>query len=128
MGETISLRFAETHITDCETCIVVPEIAMQEAGYIKTFTIKDSGHSKHVYHALAQMVYFQFQDQELELEQLDTPLTIDSGEESCQLDKGMVIYRTIDGSLRVLVHGSLNNKKLLEAAHRYCTRWVRLDI
>jgi hypothetical protein len=115
-------------ITGCESVILVPEIALQEAGYIKMFSVKDSGHAKHEYHAMTQMAYFQFQDDELEIAEIDFPLTITWGTEVHEMESGMVLYRDIDGSFHVLVHVFQNRKKLLEAAYRYCTRWVRLDI
>lgn len=128
MSRSITIRFAETVLTDCETVILVPEIAVREAGYIKTLTVKDSGHAKHEYHALAQMAYFQFQDDELAIIEVDSPLIITSGEEVIEMVGGMVLYRDMTGSFHVLVHALQNRKKLLEAAYRYCTRWVRLDI
>jgi len=115
-------------IDDCESVILVPDIAVQEAGFIKTFTIKDSGFAKHEYHALAQMAYFQFQDDELEIIDAESPLKITVGTEQSEVDSGMVLYRDIGGTLHVLAHTAQNKKKLLEAVYRYCTRWVRLDI
>ncbi len=128
MSATIIIQSATTLITDCESVIIVPEIALQEAGYINTLTVKDSGHSKHEYHALAQMAYFQFQDDELEIIEIDSPLKLIHGTETSELDGGMVLYRDTEGAFHVLVHVLQNRKKLLEAAYRYCTRWVRLDI
>ena len=128
MSATITIQSATTMITDCESVILVPEMALQEAGYIRTFTVKDSGYAKHEYHAMAQMAYFQFQDEELEIVEIDSPLTITCGTEASEMDGGMVLYRDMSGSFYVLVHVSQNRKKLLEAADRYCTRWVRLDI
>ena len=101
---------------------------MQEAGFIRIFTLKDSGYAKHEYHALAQMAYFQFQDDELEIIEITSPIQITFGTEMSEMDSGMVVYRDKNGSFHVLSHASQNNKKLLEAVYRYCTRWVRLDI
>ncbi len=115
-------------IPDCESVILVPEIALQEAGFIKMLTVKDSGFAKHEYHTLAQMAYFQFQDNELEIIEVDSPLQITFGTEVNEMDRGMVLYRDTGGSFHVLAHTSQNKKKLLEAVYRYCTRWVRLDI
>ncbi len=128
MSTTITIQFSTTKITDCESVIIVPEIALQEAGYIKTFTVKNSAHAKHEYHALAQMVYFQFQDDELEIVEIDSPLKIACGTEVSEIEGGMVVYREMGGSFHVLVHVLQNKKKLLETAYRYCTRWIRLDI
>ncbi|MGW8195832.1 MAG: hypothetical protein ACWGOX_16375 [Desulforhopalus sp.] len=49
------------------------------------------------------------------------------GEESVAAD-GMILYRDDAGEFHTLVIDKPNKKKLLEAAYRYCTRWVRLDI
>lgn len=128
MENTITIQSGTNTINDCESVIIIPEIALSEAGYIKTFTLKDSGHAKHEYHALAQMAYFQFQDDELEIVEVDSSLTIVTAAESTELASGMVLYKDTSGSFHVLVHPLQNRKKLLESAYRYCTRWVRLDI
>ncbi len=128
MSATITVQSSTTLITTCESVILVPEIALQEAGYIKVFTVKDSAYAKHEYHALAQMAYFQFQDDELNIIEFDSPLKINFGTEAIEMDGGMILYRDMDGTFQVMVHVSQSKKKLLEAAYRYCTRWVRLDI
>jgi hypothetical protein len=129
MNDSIMIMGASIAIEDCETVIVVPEVAIREAGYVKTFTRKDSGYAKHEYHALSQMVFFQFQDDELEFHEIDdSPLMISCGVEQIVSSDGLVIYRDLAGELHVLVHRLQNRKKLLETAYRYCTRWIRLDI
>jgi hypothetical protein len=128
MANIIKILGAKATIDDCESIIIVPEIAINEAGYIKTYSHKESGNAKHVFHALAQMVYFQFQDEELEIIEIESPLTITDGREYTELHDGLVLYRDLAGELHVLAHARQNTKKLLEAAYRYCTRWVRLDI
>jgi len=128
MGKIIIIRGAQVTIDDCETVIIVPEIAVNEAGYIKVYSRKDSGDIKHEFHAVAQMVYFQFQDEELAIDEIDSPLTISDGKEHIELHDGLLLYRDLAGGLHVLAHTRQNIKKLLEAAYRYCTRWVRLDI
>lgn len=128
MSATITIQTATTMITDCESVILVPEIAVQEAGYINAFSVKDSGYAKHEYHALAQMAYFQYQDDELEIVEINSPVKITWGTEVSEMESGMILYRDTGGSFHVLIHALQNRKKLLEAAYRYCTRWVRLDI
>jgi hypothetical protein len=124
----ISIHSTTINIEDCETVIVVPEKSIREAGYIQMFSAKDSSHAKHEYHALAQMAYFQLQDDELEVHEIDSQLTIRTAAEKVELSDGMVICRDKKGEMYVLVQAGQNRKKLLEAAYRYCTRWVRLDI
>lgn len=126
--DTITLKSADLTITDCVSLIIVPEIAIDEPGYIKTMTIKEAAHAKHEFQAMAQMAYFQFQDDELEITPLQGPLGITFREETDYLAAGMVLYRDSAGQFHALVHEGQNRKKLLEAAYRFCTRWVRLDI
>ena len=128
MTESIVISSEENTLADCVSTIIVPERAIKEAGYIKMFTVKDGAHAKHEYHAMAQMAYFQFQDEELEIQEIQATISIVCGVEKIDLHNGMVIYRDQTGEFHVLVHAVQNRKKILEAAYRYCTRWVRLDI
>ena len=124
----IHIQSPTTTFDACETVIVIPEKAVGEAGYIQTYSAKDSGHAKHDYHALAQMAYFQLQDDELDIREADSPLTVRLADERSELDGGMIICREGTGKVYVLAQAGQNRKKLLEAAYRWCTRWVRLDI
>lgn len=112
----------------CRTVLVVPERAIAEPGYIKAYAATDSVSAKHEYHALAQMAYFQLQDDELDCAEVLSPLTVDDGVEAQRVEDGMVLCRDTTGTVSALVIAGQNRKKLLEAAYRYCTRWVRLDI
>ncbi len=124
----ISIRYNDQLIGDVTSVIVVPEIAITEPGYIKAFTAGSGSGAKHEFHALAQMAYYQHQDDELEIETVAGNCVISSDQICETSDDGVVIFRDGDGQLNVLVHQNGNKKKLLEAANRYCTRWVRLDI
>lgn len=128
MTSPITLSSTSFTIKDCESVILVPTIAVTEPGYIKALTIKGTAHAKHEFHAMAQMAYFQFQDEELESIETDTLLTVTSETEHVKMSDGMVLYRTLAGEFCVIFHAGEKKKTLLEAAYRYCTRWVRLDI
>lgn len=128
MERTILITSDEEVIADCVSIIIVPEKAILEPGYIKMFTVKDAANAKHEYHAMAQMAYYQFQDGELDISEVGSVLTVSCGEETIDLNSGMVICRDENGEFRVLIHVTQNRKKIIEAAYRYCTRWVRLDI
>ena len=128
MNTFITIESAALRVGDCESLILVPLKALEEAGYIKTFTIKDSSHAKHEFHAMAQMAYFQYQDDELEIVEMGASVTIGCRGEEAVVDEGMILYRDAAGEFCAIVLGSPNRKKLLEAAYRYCTRWIRLDI
>lgn len=128
MADTIVIQSAAVTIDDCESVLIVPEIAVEEPGYITSLTIKDSAHAKHEFHAMAQMAYFMFQDDELSVEEIESSINVTLGTQNIELSGGMLLCRNLDGEFRVLIHTTQNKKKLLEAAYRYCTRWVRLDI
>ncbi len=128
MADTIVIQSAAAAIDSCESVIIVPQIAIEEPGYINCLTIKDSAHAKHEFHAMAQMAYFQFQDSELTVEEVDSALTVISGTQKIEVNDGMLLCRSLDGEFRAFFHPMQDKKKLLETANRYCTRWVRLDI
>ncbi|OGR19126.1 MAG: hypothetical protein A2X81_18530 [Desulfobacterales bacterium GWB2_56_26] len=124
----ISIQSPTRTFDACETVIIIPEKAVEEAGYIQMFSANDSGHAKHEYHALAQMAYFQLQDDELDIREADSPLIVLAAGERVELLGGMIVCRQGTGEVYILVQAGQNRKKLLEAAYRWCTRWVRLDI
>jgi len=126
--QMISITYDDMIISDCTSVLIVPDIAEQEPGYINTLTSAPGTGSKHEFHALAQMAYFQFQDDELEIEHMSSACRIyqDNGDQT--LASGLIIFRSGAGTIHILSHQGVNYKKLLEAANRYCTRWVRLDI
>lgn len=124
----IVLRFDDVIVTDCSSAIIVPERAVDEAGYIKTLTVNAHAHSKHEFQTMTQMAYYQYQDGEVQITAVKGVITVSWGNEVEELTAGMVIYRDLTGNFHVLAHAGQNRKKLLETAHRYCTRWVRLDI
>jgi len=128
MSELIRVESEQEILSNCETVIVVPEIAIKEPGYMQVFTTKDNAHAKHEYHAMAQMAYFQYQDDELELKEVSGTITVATNDESVTVDGGMILSREPGGTFLAFIHPLQNKKKLLEACYRYCTRWVRLDI
>jgi predicted membrane protein len=127
-NDTIQIAGDTLQIDDCVSVILIPEIALTEPGYIKTMTVSADAHSKHEYFAMAQMAYYQYQDGELDIVPVTGPLQVKLAEVVEEVISGMIIYRDATGEFHVLMHRSLNGKKMLETANRYCTRWVRLDI
>ncbi len=115
-------------IEECESIIIVPERAVKEPGYIQTLTVKTHASSKHEFSAMAQMAYFQFQDDELEIKETNEDIKVEFDDSVIILLCGLVLYRDVGGEFIVVMHQGLNRKKILEAAYRFCTRWVRLDI
>lgn len=125
--EFIIIESAESRV-ECGSAIIIPEKAISEAGYIRTMTANASAHSKHAFHAMAQMAFYQFQDGELDVETVHGPVTVAWKEHLETFHSGMVIAVDAQGGLCLIAQEGQNIKKLLEAAHRFCTRWVRLDI
>lgn len=113
---------------ECAAAIIVPEQALHEPGYITMMTGEGVAVDKHSLQALAQTACYQFQDEELEVAELTGPCRIVGPGGEAELVRGMLIYREASGAIGAAVHNGLNARKLLAAAHRYCTRWVRLDI
>ena len=126
-SHSLNLSWAPERRVECDCLLIIPERALQEHGYIKTLHRSAPG-NKHEFQALAQTGYYQFQDGELEL--WETPGTIEVvyGTAREALEDGMVLVRGTDGAIGAVMHRTGRAKKLLEAAHRFCTRWVRLDI
>ena len=91
-------------------------------------TTDSAAHSKHQFHALTQIALFQFQEGELEVEAIRGPLTVHRENETVTMPAGIVLYLDSQGDLHLLGDPALNVRKLLQLAHRFCTRWVRLDI
>lgn len=124
----IGIYLNNEKFTECESIIIIPEKAISEPGYITAHTIKDSAHAKHEYHAMAQMAYFQYQDDELEFDEIDASIRIVMKNEDVEFESGLILYRKNNGDFHAMIQKLQSKKKLLEAAYRYCTRWVRLDI
>lgn len=124
----LTINYENATIEKCTSAIIIPEKASEEAGYIQTLTAENEAFSKHQFQAMAQMAYFQYQDDELEIVTITGMVTISSEERVEELPSGLLLYRDAEGGFHALVHEGLNKKKLLEAGYRFCTRWVRLDI
>ena len=112
---------------DCDCLLIIPERAVEEHGYIKAMQRSATG-NKHEFQALAQTGYYQFQDDELDYFETPGHIEVVHGREKETLDDGMVLFRDTGGAIRAVAHQAARPKKLLEAANRWCTRWVRLDI
>jgi len=126
--DSITIRFEDDTATECSSAIIIPERAMIEAGYIRTLTTNSTAHSKHEFHTIAQIALSRFQDGELEVEAVYGPLTIQWKNEIETITAGVVVFLDSQGKLHLIGNSGQNVNKLLQSAHRFCTRWVRLDI
>ncbi len=124
----MELQIEGKTVSDCESVIIVPAKALEEHGYMQTITEDTSGFAKHQFHAMAQTAYFQYQDDEIEIEQVTKNIVIRKNEETWEIEEGVCLCRSRDNTLSAYATGDVNIKKMLEAAYRFCTRWVRLDI
>jgi LAS superfamily LD-carboxypeptidase LdcB len=107
---------------------VVPAKALEEAGRIRLIAVDQTGQSKHEFHALSQTARMQYEDGDLLPIQLDQPIRIGTDEEDLLVEEGLVIIRKENGEIVLLSNAPEPVRKYLEAAHRFCTRWVRLDL
>jgi hypothetical protein len=126
--DSITIRFEDGTVTECSSAIIIPERAMIEAGYIKTLTTNSKAHSKHEFHAIAQIALSRFQDGDLEVEAVYGPFSIQWKDEIETITAGVLVFLDSQGNFHLIDNSSQNVNKLLQLAHRFCTRWVRLDI
>ena len=123
----MEIEFNNKKIEDCISAILVPEKALEEPEYILTFSEDSDASTKHQFHAMTQMAYFQYQDGEIDVHPVDGGVIVRKDTQTKELAAGICIYRD-EQAVFLLSCGAVNIKKLLEAAYRFCTRWVRLDI
>jgi hypothetical protein len=125
---TISIQQDDRKLFDCTAVIIVPDIALSEAGHIRCMAQGQTGQSKHEFHALAQTAFYQYDDGDLDPVLCAEAIQIHPAGEEIVLESGLLIGRTLEGSLVVIGNSDCPLRKLLESANRFCTRWVRLDI
>lgn len=125
--DAIIIRFDDT-VTECSSTIIIPERAITEAGYIRTMTTSADAHSKHEFHAMAQIALSRFEDGELDIQTVHGPLTVERKNEVETITAGGVVFLDLQGNFHLIAHPGQDTKKLLQAAHRFFTRWIRLDI
>ena len=126
--DSITVRFEDDTVTACSSAIIIHQSAMIEEGYIRTLTTNSTAHSKHEFHAIAQIALSRFQDGELEVETVYGPLTIQWKNEIETITAGVLVLLDLQGKLHLIGNSGQNVKKLLQSAYRFCTRWIRLDI
>jgi hypothetical protein len=91
-------------------------------------TTSADAHSKHEFHAMAQIALTRFEDGELDIEAVHGPLTVEWKNELEIITAGVVVFLDPERNLHLIAHPGQDPKKLLQAAHRFFTRWIRLDI
>lgn len=126
--QSIIIRSADNTEIVCRCAVIVPDSALVEAGQIRTMTTDSAAHSKHQFHTMTQIALFQFQEGELEVGAFCGPLTVHWNDETVTMAAGVVLYLNSQGELHLVGNPAQNVSKLLQFAHRFCTRWVRLDI
>jgi hypothetical protein len=126
--DPIIIRFENDTVTECSSAIIIPERAITEAGYIRTMTTNADVHSKHEFNAMAQIALSRFEDGELDIQIIHGPLTVEWKKEVETITAGLVIFLDSQGNFHLIAHPGQDAKKLLQAAHRFFTRWIRLDI
>lgn len=112
----------------CRAVITVPETALADATYIHCFSIDSQVRSKHEFHTLAQIALMMFADEEIKPQRIKGVISLEAGEDALKLESGMIICRLESNDIAIYVNSDHSPRKYLEVAHRYCTRWVRLDI
>ena len=91
-------------------------------------TTSADAHSKHEFHTMVQIALSRLEDGELDIEAVHGPLTVERKNEVETITAGLVVFLDPQGNFHLIAHPGQNAKKLLQVAHRFFTRWVRLDI
>lgn len=125
--DAIIIRFDDT-VTECSSAIIIPERAITEAGYIRTMTTSADTHSKHEFHAMAEIALSRFEEGELDIQAVHGPLIVKWKNEVETITAGVVVFLDPEGNFHLIAHPGQDAKRLLQAAHRFSTRWIRLDI
>lgn len=126
--EVISVFLEGNETYSCSAAIMVPDIVLSEAGHIRTFSTQAGPQAKHEFYAIAQTAFIQFQDNDLAVMTVETPIVVEHREDRAVVTSGLALVRRHSGEIIVVANSPQSHRKLLEAAHRFCTRWIRLDI
>lgn len=113
---------------ECSSVILVPDEALKNNGHIKFLSIDENTSNKHEFHAMSQIAHVQLMDNELDINEQSSPLEIIVQDEHKTMDSGLAVCRTTKGEIKVITNTKELHKSLLQAAYKYCTRWIRLDI
>ena len=117
-------------LTEAETVLLSPWDAPEYPDKFMGKTVQSDANAKHAYHALSQIAFFDYEDNILNVQKIpsDAPIIVESAGGKSEIGKGLVIARHPKGEVLVFVHEDQDLQSLLRFAHRYCTRWIRLDV
>ena len=116
------------NVVVCTAIILVPEKALSQAGHIRALTAGPSTQSKHEFHTMAQTALMQFEDGELPPLSVNGTIEVTGADGNVEFDKGLLIARLPAGNIVLFINTDQSVDKLLKAAYRFCTRWIRLDL
>ncbi len=116
------------NVIECSAVILVPEEALEEAGYISIITAGARAHDKHSFHALAQTALMRFEEGELMPMTVNGALRIAGIGEDMEFERGLLIGRLPAADIILLVNSKEPVRKFLKTAFQFCTRSIRLDL
>ena len=130
MENLIEIHEGDHQLALAQAVILVPNFAAELNEKTVVMVAGSDAQAKHAVHALAEMALLDFEDEELEMETLSEGSTVVAKFKDCEefMGVGIVIARDEEGKTRLFGHEEADVYRLLKFAHRYCTRWVRLDI
>lgn len=127
-SQDIKITFAQNMTHACRSVIIVPDSALCSPDTITCATVENNAHAKHHFHSIGQMALFLFEDGELDAGITRGAIEIDDNGGKTALNSGIALYIDTTDKLNLLSNSQENISKLLQANHRYCTKWVRLDL
>lgn len=127
---TFEILNQEKVLSSAQVVIVVPADAPEYPEKITSFTTESPANAKHAYHALSQIALVDFEDNILDFHHVPkgTSLIVRNKTVVKTIDRGLVITRDSQGKVHMFCHEDMDKYSLLKFAHRFCTRWIRLDI
>ena len=128
MSDAIRILSADKLVCECSDAIAVPEIAISAPNHIRAFSATAGSQVKHGIYALSQMMLVEFEDGELQPRRFQFDITVAFRASLVRVDDGIVVARNLDGRLEVLSNAAKPLRRFIEVTHRFCTRWIRLDI
>lgn len=127
---SLEIRNGDQVLSLAEIAIVIPVDSPSSPSKLAGFVAGSEATAKHAFHALSQIALYDFEDEILDIEAIPEGqlLVVKANECDTPIDEGMIIVRDTEGKVHIFAHDNVDHYRLLKFAHRYCTRWVRLDI
>jgi hypothetical protein len=127
---TYTLYLDGEPLCSTDAVIVVPSQAIDDPALIRLHCNAFDSSGKHTLYSLSQIAMIDYEDGLLQIIEVQTEqkAAYDVGRGLQTLDRGLILFRAETGGAKVLSKNAGDIKRLLKQTHRYCTRFIRLDV